>query len=159
MELHELKFSPGAKKARKRVGRGTGSGHGKTSGRGHKGQKARSGFSMRTGFEGGQMPLIRRLPKVGFTSPFPKVFALVNVGDLNGFADGAEITPEKLIEAGLIKKKVGSGVKVLARGKLERRLEVRAHRFSAAARKAIEEAGGTCHVLPSGPGAESPPKA
>jgi len=146
VELHSLKNAKGAKKARKRRGRGSGSGLGKTAGRGQKGQKSRSGFSMRAGFEGGQMPLIRRLPKGGFTPPSQVRYAVVNLAALNRFEDGTEVTPELLLETNLVGK-LGDGIKILARGKLERRLDVRAHRFSAAARAAIEAAGGTCRLV------------
>ncbi|HPJ71478.1 MAG TPA: 50S ribosomal protein L15 [bacterium] len=148
MELHELKFTPGAKKSRKRKGRGPGSGWGKTAGRGEKGQKSRSGASIRPGFEGGQMPLARRLPKVGFTSPSPVRYGIVNLSTLNGFEDGTEVTPELLLEKRIVRK-LYDGIKVLGRGSMERKLEVWAHCFSARAREAIEAAGGTCQVIGS----------
>ncbi len=144
MELHELKFPAGSRKNRKRKGRGTGSGLGKTAGRGEKGQKSRSGVSFHPGFEGGQMPLARRLPKVGFTSRSRKVFSIVNLAELNKFDDGAEITPEVLLEKRIVRK-LGDGIKILGRGKLEHKIEVWAHGFSRSAQKAIEDAGGTCH--------------
>ncbi|MDF1555108.1 MAG: 50S ribosomal protein L15 [Deferrisomatales bacterium] len=141
MRLHDLKRPKGAVKERKRVGRGPGSGLGKTAGRGQKGQLARSGGSVRPGFEGGQMPLHRRIPKVGFHSPFRKEYACVNVCDLNRFEDGTEITPTLLVEQGLIKK-LKDGVKILGKGELERRLVVTAHKMSQGARQKIEALGG-----------------
>jgi len=146
MRLHELKAPPGANKRIKRVGRGTGSGHGKTSTRGHKGQKARSGGGVRPGFEGGQMPLQRRLPKRGFTNIFKKEFAIVNVRDLNRFPDGTEVTPELLLESGLIKK-IKDGVKILGEGDLERTLVVRAHKVSQQAADKIAARGGRVEVI------------
>ncbi len=146
MRLHELKAPPGANKRTKRVGRGTGSGHGKTSTRGHKGQKARSGGGVRPGFEGGQMPLQRRLPKRGFTNIFKKEFAIVNVRDLNRFPDGTEVTPELLVESGLIKK-IKDGVKILGEGDLERTLVVRAHKVSRQAADKIAARGGRVEVI------------
>ena len=146
MRLHELKAPPGANKRIKRVGRGTGSGHGKTSTRGHKGQKARSGGGVRLGFEGGQMPLQRRLPKRGFTNIFKKEFAIVNVRDLNRFPDGTEVTPELLLESGLIKK-IKDGVKILGEGDLERTLVVRAHKVSQQAADKIAARGGRVEVI------------
>lgn len=146
MRLDELKSPAGANKRTKRVGRGPGSGHGKTSTRGHKGQKARSGGGVRPGFEGGQMPLQRRIPKRGFTNIFKKEYAIVNVGDLNIFADGTEITPELLIENGLIKK-VKDGVKILGNGELERSLTVKAHKVSKQAEEKINARGGKVEVI------------
>jgi large subunit ribosomal protein L15 len=146
MELHDLSPSPKARKARKRVGRGPGSGHGKTSGRGHKGAKSRSGYRRQRSFEGGQMPLVRRVPKRGFTNIFRKEYAIVNVGQLDRFPDGAEITPEVLAAEGVVSQ-VRDGVKVLAKGTLTRKLTVKAHRFSEGARKVIEGAGGSCEVI------------
>ncbi|NCU18109.1 50S ribosomal protein L15 [Pallidibacillus pasinlerensis] len=146
MKLHELKLNEGARKSRKRVGRGTGSGHGKTSTRGHKGQNARSGGGVRPGFEGGQMPLFQRLPKRGFTNINRKEFAIVNLDTLNRFEDGTEVTPELLIETGIVRKEK-SGIKILANGKLEKKLTVKAHKFSAAAKEAIEAAGGQTEVI------------
>lgn len=145
MKLHELSPADGSRRARKRVGRGPGSGLGKTAGRGHKGQRSRSGFSRRPGFEGGQMPLIRRVPKRGFTNIFRKEYAVVNVGRLADL-DG-EITPELLVEKGRIR--AGRPVKILGTGELEKALTVSAHKFSTAARKKIEAAGGRCEVLES----------
>lgn len=146
MKLHELKPSEGSRKERNRVGRGTGSGNGKTSGRGHKGQKARSGGGVRLGFEGGQLPLFRRLPKRGFTNINRKEYAVVNVGTLNRFEDGTEVTPELLIETGVISN-AKAGIKVLSEGKIEKKLTVKANKFSAAAKEAIEAAGGQTEVI------------
>ena len=147
MELHDLKPAPGAKKARKRVGRGPGSGTGKTAGRGHKGQKSRSGYSRRFGFEGGQMPLVRRIPKRGFTNIFKVRFQIVNVRDLESrFEAGAAVGPKELVAAGLTKKN-GGPVKILSEGDLQKKLTVKAHRFSKKAQAKIEAAGGTCEVL------------
>ncbi|MBV8899014.1 MAG: 50S ribosomal protein L15 [Verrucomicrobia bacterium] len=143
MRLHDLKPRPGARHRRKRVGCGESSGHGKTSGRGHKGQKARSGGSIRLGFEGGQMPLIRRLPKRGFNhSAFKTVYAIVNVDDLEQFDSGARVNRELLEQRGLIKGRF-DGIKILGRGKLTKSLTVEAHKFSATARQQIEAAGGS----------------
>ena len=141
MRLHDLKRPKGAVKTRKRVGRGSGSGWGKTAGRGQKGQKSRSGGGVRPGFEGGQMPLHRRIPKVGFQNPFRKDYAYVNVSELNRFDDGTEVTPALLVEQGLIKK-LKDGVKVLGKGELERKLVVSAHKVSQGARQKIEALGG-----------------
>jgi large subunit ribosomal protein L15 len=146
MKLHELKPAEGSRKTRNRVGRGTGSGNGKTSGRGHKGQNARSGGGVRPGFEGGQMPLYRRLPKRGFTNINRKEYAIVNVETLNRFEDGTEITPELLLENKVVSK-LNDGVKVLGNGKLEKKLTVKAHKFSASAQEAIEAAGGNVEVI------------
>ena len=146
LELHGLSPAKGANKKRKRVGRGAGSGTGKTAGKGHKGQKSRSGYSQRAGFEGGQMPLYRRLPKRGFHNIFAKKYAILNIGSLNQFAEGTTVTPELAREAGLVKK-LQSGLRVLGQGTLERKLTVRAHHFSESARQKIEEAGGTVEVL------------
>src|SRR5690625_2239500 len=146
MKLHELRPNEGSRKNRKRVGRGMASGHGKTSTRGHKGQNARSGGGVRPGFEGGQMPLFQRLPKRGFTNINRKEFAIVNLDTLNRFEDGTEVTPELLIETGIVRKEK-SGIKILANGKLEKKLTVKAHKFSAAAKEAIEAAGGQTEVI------------
>lgn len=146
MKLHELKPAEGSKKERKRKGRGIGSGLGKTSGRGHKGQKARSGGGVRPGFEGGQMPLQRRVPKRGFTNIFKKEFALVNVEKLNIFEDGSEVTPEALVEKKIIKK-IKDGVKILGNGELNVRLNVKAHGFTKTAAEKIEAAGGKAEVI------------
>lgn len=146
MKLEELKSPPGANKRVKRVGRGTGSGHGKTSTRGHKGQKARSGGGVRPGFEGGQMPLQRRLPKRGFTNIFKKEYAIVNVRELNSFEDGSEINPEVLLNAGLINS-TKDGVKILGDGELEKKLTVRAHKISRQAEEKITARGGRVEVI------------
>lgn len=146
MDLNNLKPKKGSKHAKKRVGRGPGSGHGKTSSRGEKGQKSRSGYSQRIGFEGGQMPLVRRLPKRGFTNIFKKEYAVVNVSDLDRFDAGATIDEGTLRKAGLVKGQV-HGIKILGDGKLSKKLIVNAHKFSASARKQIEAAGGTCQEI------------
>ena len=149
MELHDLHPAPGAKRPRKRVGRGPGSGSGKTAGRGHKGQKSRSGYSRRYGFEGGQMPLVRRIPKRGFTNIFRVEFQVVNLRDLERvFADGDSVSPEEMVEKGLVRGGKRP-VKVLANGDLSKKLTVRAHKFSASARVGIEKAGGSCEVVTS----------
>src|SRR5882672_1850725 len=148
MRLHNLKNRPGAKHRTKRLGIGESSGHGKTSGRGGKGQTARSGGSVRLGFEGGQMPLLRRIPKRGFNNAnFRTIYAIVNVEQLNAFDNGATVTPEALTEAGLADK-LFEGVKVLGNGELKKRLTVKAQRFSATAREKITKAGGQCEELP-----------
>ena len=146
MELNNLKPKKGSKHARKRVGRGPGSGHGKTAGRGEKGQKSRSGFSRQIGFEGGQMPLHRRLPKRGFTNIFKKDYAVVNVSDLDRFDNGVTVDEKALRSAGLVKGQ-NDGVKILGDGKLSKKLTVHAAKFSASARKQIEAAGGTCQEI------------
>ena len=146
MKLHELQVVEGARHSRKRVGRGTGSGHGKTACKGHKGQNARSGGGVRPGFEGGQTPLFKRLPKRGFTNVNHKEYAVVNVEDLNVFENGALVTIENLQEKGLVKK-VYDGVKVLGNGKLEKNLTVKANKFSKTAEAAITSAGGTIEVI------------
>ena len=146
MNLHDLKPTEGSTSARKRVGRGTGSGLGKTSAKGHKGQKARSG-SKKNGFEGGQMPLARRLPKRGFTNIFAKEYSTVNVDKLNVFEDGTVVTAELLKETGILSKIEKDGLKVLGRGELTKRLDVKAAKFTESARKAIEAVGGTAEVL------------
>lgn len=146
MKLHELKPAEGSRKERNRVGRGIGSGNGKTAGKGHKGQNARSGGGVRPGFEGGQNPLFRRLPKRGFTNINRKEYAVVNLDALNRFEDGAEITPALLIETGIVSKEK-AGVKILGNGTLNKKLNVKAHKFSASAKEAIESAGGTTEVI------------
>ncbi|API92389.1 MULTISPECIES: 50S ribosomal protein L15 [Virgibacillus] len=146
MKLHELKAAEGTRKNRNRVGRGMSSGNGKTSGRGHKGQKARSGGGTRPGFEGGQLPLFQRLPKRGFTNIHRKEFAIVNLDTLNRFEDGTEITPELLLEEGVVSK-LKAGIKVLGNGSIEKKLTVKAHKFSASAKEAIEAAGGQIEVI------------
>lgn len=145
MKLHELSPAFGSKKAAKRIGRGAGSGTGKTAGKGHKGQNARSGGGVRPGFEGGQMPLQRRVPKRGFVNIFRTNYATINVSDLNRFEDGAVVDAAALKEAGLIKKAL-DGVKVLGNGELEKKLSVTAAKFSATAKEKIEKAGGKAEV-------------
>lgn len=142
MRLHNLKPAVGARRPRKRVGRGPGSGTGKTAGRGHKGQRSRSGFSMRPGFEGGQMSLARRLPKRGFHNIFRKEYRTVNVDRLNDFEAGTLVTPELLAANGLLKKG-RDDIKVLGNGEITVALTVQAHRFSGSAIQKIEAAGGT----------------
>ena len=146
MELSNLKPKKGARHAKKRLGRGPGSGHGKTSGRGEKGQKSRSGYSGKRGFEGGQMPLHRRLPKRGFTNIFKTEYAVVNVSDLERFDNGASVDEAMLRQAGLVK---GShdGVKVLGDGELSKKLTVSATKFSKSAKEIIEKAGGTVQEI------------
>ena len=146
MKLHELKPAEGSRKERNRVGRGIGSGNGKTSGRGHKGQKARTGGGVRPGFEGGQMPLFQRLPKRGFTNINRKEYAIINLDALNRFEDGTEVTPELLLETGVVSK-LKAGLKVLGKGNVEKKLTVKAHKFSASAKEAIEAAGGKTEVI------------
>jgi len=146
IELHSLKNTAGAKHVRKRVGRGMGSGHGKTCGRGHKGQMARKGHKHKIGFEGGQMPLVRRLPKRGFSNPTRREFIAVNVGELARFDEGSEVTTAVLQAAGLAKAAV-DGVKILGTGELNKGLTVKAEAFSASAKAKIEAAGGRCEVV------------
>ena len=146
MKLHELQPAEGSRKERNRVGRGQGPGNGKTAGRGSKGQKARSGGGVRLGFEGGQTPLFRRIPKRGFQNINRKEYAVVNLETLNRFEDGQEVTAAVLVEAGIVKNEK-DGIKVLANGKLERKLTVKANKFSQAAKEAIEAAGGTVEVI------------
>lgn len=146
MKLHELKSTEGSRKTRKRVGRGMASGHGKTSGKGHKGQNARTGGGTRPGFEGGQTPLFQRLPKRGFTNINRKEYAIVNLETLNRFEDNTEITPALLVESGVVSNEK-SGIKILAKGTLEKKLQVQAHKFSTAAKEAIEAAGGKTEVI------------
>ncbi len=146
LELRGLKPAKGANKKRKRVGRGPGSGHGKTATRGEKGQKSRSGFSQKAGFEGGQMPLHRRIPKRGFTNKFAREYAVLNVRELNHFEDGTEVTPELLTQKGLVKKGK-DGIRILGEGELSRKLTVRAHHFSESAKQKIEQAGGSVEVV------------
>lgn len=146
MELHELKASEGSRRSRKRVGRGTSSGQGKTAGKGTKGQLARQGGKTRLGFEGGQMPLFRRMPKRGFKNINRKEYAIINLNDLNRFEDGADVTTEALINAGIIKKQL-DGVKLLANGELTTKVNVKVAKFSAAAKEAVEAAGGSVEVI------------
>lgn len=146
MKLHELSPSEGSKKKAFRVGRGHGSGNGKTSGKGQKGQKARSGGGVRPGFEGGQMPIYRRLPKRGFTNIFAKKYTSINVKDLNKFDNGTEITAEVLKENGVIKK-INDGIVVLGRGDLNKKVTIKAKRFSKSAEEKISAAGGKAEVI------------
>ena len=146
MRLNELKPAPGSKKTKKRVGRGIGSGLGKTSARGQDGQKSRSGGGVRPGFEGGQMPLSRRLPKRGFTNIFAKEYATINVSDLNCFEDGTEVTAELLKEKRIIRKML-DGLKVLGNGEITKKLTVRAVKFTKTAADKIVAAGGTAEVI------------
>ncbi len=146
MELNSLKPKKGARHAKKRVGRGPGSGHGKTSSRGEKGQKSRSGYKSKPGFEGGQMPLQRRLPKRGFTNIFKKDHAVINVADLERFDNGATVDEGALREAGLIKGR-HDGIKILGNGNLTKKLTGQATGFSASARRQIEAAGGSCQEI------------
>jgi len=146
MKLHELQATEGARRSRNRVGRGTSSGNGKTSGRGHKGQKARSGGGVRPGFEGGQMPLFQRLPKRGFTNINRKDYAIVNLDTLNRFEDGTEITPEFLVAEGVVKN-LKAGLKILGQGSVSKKFTVKANKFSASAKEAIESAGGKAEVI------------
>ena len=144
MKLHELKPAEGSRQVRNRVGRGTSSGNGKTAGRGQKGQKARG--KVRLGFEGGQMPLLRRMPKRGFKNINRKEYAIVNLETLNKFEDGAEVTPALLVESGIIKDEK-DGIKVLGNGTLNKQLTVKASKFSASAKEAIESKGGKAEVI------------
>lgn len=146
VKLHELKPVPGSRRKRTRKGRGIGSGLGKTAGRGHKGQKARSGGGIRRGFEGGQMPLYRRIPKRGFTNIFKKEIVAINVQELNRFEEGTVVTPELLVETGVIKS-IKDGVKILGNGELQKALTVKAHAFSKSAAEKIEAAGGKVEVV------------
>lgn len=147
MKLNNITPTEGAFKERKRVGRGTGSGLGKTSGKGHKGQNARSGGGVRVGFEGGQLPLFRRLPKRGFSNAKFKIrYAVINLSDLEEFAEGTEVTPTLLKEMGVVKNSL-DGIKVLGNGKLTKKLNVKANKFSETAKKEIEALGGTIEVI------------
>ena len=147
MKLHSMYPAEGSTKIAKRKGQGVASGNGKTAGRGHKGQNARSGGGVRPGFEGGQLPLFRRLPKRGFTNAqFKTTYAVINLSDLNKFEDGAVVTPELLKEMGLLKNQL-DGIKVLGNGTLEKKLTVRAHNFSKKAYKEIEKLGGKAEVI------------
>ena len=147
MKLHELKPAAGSTKKRKRVGRGEASGLGKTSGRGANGQNSRSGGGTRPGFEGGQMPLIRRIPKRGFNNIFRVDYSVVKLEDLNRFEDGAEVTPEMLKEARLVRKLEKGGVKILGNGSIDKSLTVKAHKFTQSAAEKIEAAGGKAEVI------------
>ncbi len=146
MKLSELKPPAGARKKPTRKGQGVGTGQGKTAGRGHKGQNARSGGGVRRGFEGGQMPLSRRMPKRGFTNIFKKNIAVVNLEDLNRFEDGTVVTPDLLLENRMVRKGV-DGIKILGTGEIKKSLTVRAHAFSGAAREKIGAAGGKAEVI------------
>ncbi|HHN74347.1 MAG TPA: 50S ribosomal protein L15 [Acidobacteria bacterium] len=154
MRLHDIGPAPGARKKRKRIGRGPGSGTGKTAGRGEKGQKSRSGYSRRWGFEGGQMPLVRRVPKRGFTNIFREEYAEVNVGRLDRFESGSEVTPEALVDKGLLRQSETLRVKLLGKGEIDRPLTVHVHKVSAGARTKIESAGGKVVII-GGEAAES----
>lgn len=146
MKLHELSPALGSKKEPKRIGRGHGSGQGKTAGKGHKGQKARSGRGMRAGFEGGQMPLQRRIPKRGFNNIFAKKIVAINVASLNAFEDGSVVDADAIIKAGITKKEY-DGIKILGNGELKKNLTVKVAAFSESARKKIEAAGGKAEVI------------
>ena len=146
MKLNQLTATPGSTKERKRIGRGYGSGTGKTAGKGHKGQKARAGRGQRPGFEGGQMPLERRVPKRGFNNIFAKEIVSLNVGTLNQFEDGAVVDAAALVETGILRKSC-DGVKILANGELKKKLTVKATAFSEAAKAKIEAAGGKAEVI------------
>ena len=146
MKLHELSPAPGSAKDAWRKGRGPGSGNGKTAGKGHKGQNARSGGGVRPGFEGGQLPLYRKLPKRGFTNHFAKEYAIINVSDLNKFEDGATVNLETLMNAGIIRKPL-CGLKVLGNGELTKKVTVEAAIFTASAKEKIEAAGGKTEVV------------
>ncbi|MBO0721941.1 MAG: 50S ribosomal protein L15 [Blastocatellia bacterium] len=151
MGLNKLKAPAGATHKKKRVGRGPGSGLGKTAGRGYKGQKSRSGYSRMRGFEGGQMPLHRRLPKRGFTNTFKRDWAEVNISDLEKyFETGASVTPEALVEHGIVRKSKIKSIVVLGEGELKKSLTVSAHRFSASAKEKIEAAGGKAELIANG---------
>lgn len=146
MKLHELRPAEGTTKNKKRLGRGTASGQGKSAGKGQKGQNSRTGGGVRLGFEGGQMPLYRRLPKVGFTNIWRREFAVVNLSDLDVFENGAVVTPDALKEAGLVKA-MKSGIKILGTGEITKSLTVQAHKFSKTAEEKITAAGGKVEVI------------
>lgn len=147
MRLEDLSPAPGSTHAKKRIGRGTGSGHGKTAGKGHKGQKARAGGGVRPGFEGGQTPLHRRLPqRRGFHNISRKVYAIVNLEDLERFEAGTEVTPQILMESGLVRKML-DGIKILGEGEITRALTVRAHKFTKSAETKLKTAGGAAEVI------------
>ncbi len=146
MKLHDLSPAPGATKKSKRIGRGHGSGQGKTAGKGHKGQKARAGKGMRPGFEGGQMPLQRRIPKRGFNNIFAKKIAIVNLSSLNKFEDGAVVDAQAIINAGITKKEY-DGIKILGNGELTKKLTVRVSAYSDSAKQKIEAVGGKAEVV------------
>lgn len=146
MKLNELKPNTGSIKTKKRVGRGNASGHGTTAGRGTKGQNSRSGSSIRPYFEGGQMPLSRRVPKRGFKNIFSKQYTIINVGELNRFNEGEIITPERLLQEGMVKK-IRNGIKILGKGEVNKKLTIRAHKISKGAVSKIESAGGKVEVM------------
>ncbi|MEJ2588121.1 MAG: 50S ribosomal protein L15 [Deltaproteobacteria bacterium] len=146
MKIHELSPAEGSRKKEKRIGRGVGSGHGKTACRGHKGQRSRSGGTTRPGFEGGQMPIQRRLPKRGFKNPFRKVYHVINVEDLNQFEPDSQLDPETLKAAGLAKQKA-DGIKLLGNGEITKAFVVKVHKASRTAREKIEAAGGRIEIL------------
>jgi len=146
MRLHDISPPEGAKKIAKRKGRGMSSGLGKTAGRGQKGQKSRSGSGIRRGFEGGQMPYFQRLPKRGFTNIFKKQWYIINLADLNSFDEGTVVTPDLLVQTGMLKN-LHNPVKILGDGNLDRKLEIKAHRFSKQAQEKIEAAGGKAEVI------------
>ncbi len=146
IRLDKLRSAKGALQKRKRVGRGPGSGLGKTAGKGSKGQKSRSGYSHRRGFEGGQMPLHRRIPKRGFTNVFRKEYAIVNLEQLNVFRKGEDVTPIKILQKGIVKN-LKAGLKILGNGNLKKELNISAHKFSSSAMKKIQESGGKAEVL------------
>ena len=146
MKLHELAPVPGSVKESKRIGRGHGSGQGKTAGKGHKGQKARAGRGMRIGFEGGQMPLQRRIPKRGFNNIFAKEIVAINVGKLNAFDEGAVVDAQALVNAGMIKKSF-DGIKIIGNGKLDKKLTVKVDAYSESAKQKIEAVGGKAEVI------------
>lgn len=147
MKMHDLSPAAGARTQQKRLGRGIGSGTGKTSGKGHKGQWARSGGGVRPGFEGGQMPLSRRIPKSGFDNRYKKIYSVVNLSDLNAFEDGAVVNAEALKAAGVLSKIEPYGLKVLGNGELTKKVTVQAKKFSKSAQEKIEKAGGKVEVL------------
>jgi large subunit ribosomal protein L15 len=146
MKLHELKPAAGSRHKKKRVGRGIAAGQGKTAGKGHKGQNARSGGGVRPGFEGGQNPIYRRLPKRGFTNPNRVEYAIINLDELNRFEEGTVVTPELLVEQGVVKN-LKAGLKVLGNGELSKKLTVKAHKFSASAIEKINAVGGSTEVI------------
>lgn len=146
MQLNTMKPAAGASKNRKRIGRGPGSGHGKTATKGHKGQKARSGGSVKPGFEGGQMPMQRRLPKRGFLPLTRKEFAVINISQLEAFENGSVVDPAAIVKSGLVSN-IHDGIKILAKGKLTKSLTVKAHKFSASAKEMIQAAGGSVEEI------------
>lgn len=147
MKMNTIQPAPGARQTEKRLGRGIGSGLGKTSGKGHKGQNARSGGGVRPGFEGGQVPLMRRIPKRGFDNNWRKVYSIVNLGDLDKFNDGDTVTAETLLEKGILSKVEPYGVKILGNGDITKKLTIKANKFSKSAEEKIVKAGGSVEVL------------